>query len=393
MHRLLQRTSVCHNPRLLSDCYSRSQAIPIIHRFAMATNSPASSAAQLSPEGYKPRYVDIGINLTDPVYTGLYHGTQRHPSDISAVISRAQSVGCTKLLVTGSDISESAKAIELAKEYRSCLSHFAILQPTWTNELHNQTAGTVYTTLGIHPCSSSSFTSEESASKIITELRTLYESAPTNTVVAFGELGLDYDRLPLCDAPAQRLSFSSQLSLASTLNLPLFLHSRAAHEDFLRILSDHTSSLPKRGVVHSFTGTLSEMRELVSLGWSIGINGCSLKTEENLQVVKEIPLDKLMLETDGPWCECRASHASAGYLKVAEGWEDPWAKEWVKKEKWAEGKLVKGRNESACIGKVGWVVAGVRGESLERVCEAAWENSVKMFGLGVGEGENGKVGV
>ncbi|CAG8976418.1 hypothetical protein HYALB_00008543 [Hymenoscyphus albidus] len=370
MHRLLQRTSVCHNPRLLSDCFSKTQVIPIIRTFAMATNPPASSAAQTPPEGYKPRYVDIGINLTDSVYTGLYHGTQRHPSDLSAVISRAQSIGCTKLLVTGSDISESGKAIDLAKEY----------------------PGTIYTTLGIHPCSSSSFTSEESASKIITELRTLYESAPANTVVAFGELGLDYDRLPLCDALAQRLSFSTQLSLASTLNLPLFLHSRAAHEDFLRILSEHTSSLPKRGVVHSFTGTLFEMRELVSLGWSIGINGCSLKTEENLQVVKEIPLDKLMLETDGPWCECRASHASAGYLKVAKGWEDPWAKEWVKKEKWAEGKLVKGRNESACIGKVGWLVAGVRGESLERVCEAAWENSVKMFGLGVEEGENGKVG-
>lgn len=99
-------------------------------------------------------------------------------------------------------------------------------------------------------------------------------------------------------------------------------------------------------------------------------------------MVKEIPLEYLMLETDGPWCECRASHASAGYLKAAEGWEDPWAKEWVKKEKWSEGKLVKGRNESACIGKVAWVVAGVKGVSLREICEAAWGNSVRMFGLG-----------
>jgi TatD DNase family protein len=147
------------------------------------------------------------------------------------------------------------------------------------------------------------------------------------------------------------------------------------------LLKEHEGKLPKRGVVHSFTGTLEEMKELVSLGWDIGINGCSLKTVENCEVVKQIPLERLQLETDGPWCEIRASHASSECLrdfKDGERWK------WVKKEKWEEGALVKGRNESALIGKVVWVVAKLKGVSLEVVCEAAWGNSVRMFGLGEG---------
>ncbi|KAL8854763.1 MAG: hypothetical protein Q9221_000546 [Calogaya cf. arnoldii] len=121
-----------------------------------------------------------------------------------------------------------------------------------------------------------------------------------------------------------------------SLQLPLFLHSRAAHTTFLRILRPHLASL--RGLVHSFTGTLPEMQELISLGFHIGINGCSLKTAQNLEVVKAVPLDRLQLETDGPWCEIRASHAGMEVLKGVmerEGEEERWKK--VKKEKWEEG--------------------------------------------------------
>lgn len=218
-------------------------------------------------------------------------------------------------------------------------------------------------------------------------------SKASGHAVAFGEIGLDYDRLFLCPKETQLEFFAKQLDIAVEIDMPLFLHSRAAHEDFVRLLKEKTEKggLKKRGVVHSFTGTKEEMLELVQEGWSIGINGCSLKTVENCEVVKAIPLEKLQIETDGPWCEMRPSHAGSTYLKDYTGPEEQegggtggLGKGWrsVKKEKWVEGAVVKGRNEPCFIGKVAWAVAGIRGESLDVMCEAAWDNTVRMFGLG-----------
>lgn len=89
------------------------------------------------------------------------------------------------------------------------------------------------------------------------------------------------------------------------VQLPLFLHSRAAHADFVRllksVLGEELERIGKGGLVHSFTGTVEEMRELVGLGLHVGVNGCSMKTDENLEVVRAIPLDRLQIETDGPW--------------------------------------------------------------------------------------------
>ena len=64
---------------------------------------------------------------------------------------------------------------------------------------------------------------------------------------------------------------------------------------------DRLPDLPKRGCVHSFTGTMEEMKRMVTLGLDVGINGCSLKSDENVEVVKEVPLERLQIETDGPW--------------------------------------------------------------------------------------------
>ena len=132
--------------------------------------------------------------------------------------------------------------------------------------------------------------------------------------------------------------------------------------------------------MHSFTGTAEEMQDLVEMGFDIGINGCSLKTEENCQVVKQVPLERLQLETDGPWCEIRASHASMQHLKGKEKEMGEWKS--VKKEKFVEGAMVKGRNEPCMIGRVAYAVAGIKGLNLEVVTEAAWANTIKMFGLG-----------
>jgi TatD DNase family protein len=138
--------------------------------------------------------------------------------------------------------------------------------------------------------------------KLLEELRKLaLESKAAGFAVAFGEIGLDYDRLFLCPQDQQRKYFEAQLDLAIDVQLPLFLHSRAAGEDFEQLLGLRLDKLPKKGLVHSFTGTVEEMRRLAAMGLDIGVNGCSMKTEENLEVVKEIPLDRLQIETDGPW--------------------------------------------------------------------------------------------
>ncbi|KAI0116328.1 TatD family hydrolase [Nemania sp. FL0031] len=413
---------------------------------------------------YKPRYIDIGINLADPIFRGVYHGKERHPDDLQAVVSRAHEVGCQKLLITGSDFKSSRHALDIAKEY----------------------PGVVYTTAGIHPCSSAIFSSShahhdtkeytmpsdpdpeapvsedhdpdaEKTREIISELRALIESARSThpgALVAFGEFGLDYDRLHYCSKKIQLHSFAAQLDLALALapQPPLFLHSRAAHADFVGLLKAkfgaRLEKLERGGVVHSFTGTAAEMQELADLGLYIGTNGCSFKTEENCAVVKEIPLDRLMLETDGPWCEIRPTHAGWRHLLEAKAKGEgiyaglsngngdestpastaaptpditrtatpnpgqdlsapttqpkqvkppkkPKRKEpevperWrtVKKEKWTEGAMVKGRNEPCMIERVAQVVAGVRGDPLQDVCEAAWANTVKVFGLGESERE------
>ena len=223
----------------------------------------------------------VGINLTDPTFHGKYHGKKVHEADLEHVLSRAIDVGCEKFMVTGSDLQESKNAIALAEKY----------------------PGHCYATVGVHPCSTKTFdTHQGGPSQLLQELEHLATNAKERGfVTAFGEIGLDYDRLMLTGKSQQLKYFEAQLDLAVKVQLPLFLHSRAAGEDFERLLSARLPRLPKRGVVHSFTGTVEEMERLVALGLDIGVNGCSMKTEENLEVVKRIPLRHLQIETDGPW--------------------------------------------------------------------------------------------
>ncbi|OXV11486.1 hypothetical protein Egran_00751 [Elaphomyces granulatus] len=304
------------------------------------------------------RYVDIGINLGDPVFRGSYHGKKVHDDDLADIIQRARDVGCLKFMVTGSDLRESEHAIRLAQDY----------------------PGVCYATVGVHPCQAKTFDSFPGGPvQMLDELKELaLQSKKAGFAVAFGEIGLDYDRLFLSPKDQQLKYFEAQLDLAIEIQLPLFLHSRAASEDFERLLRARLDKLPKRGLVHSFTGTVEEMTRLVSMGFCIGVNGCSMKTDENLEVVKKIPLDSLQIETDGPWCEIRATHASAKYLKDA-----PPLPKAVKKEKWQQGCMVKGRNEPVAIAQVAHVIAGAKGIPVEEVCEVAWNNSTRMFGLGV----------
>ncbi|TKA68032.1 hypothetical protein B0A55_08370 [Friedmanniomyces simplex] len=290
------------------------------------------------------RYADIGINLSDPIFHGVHHGKRAHEDDLQHVVQRALEAGVRKMMVTGSDLQESKNAIKIAEEY----------------------PGLCYATVGVHPCSAKSFEKyPEGPEALLAELQTLaQESRDSGKVTAFGEIGLDYDRLQLCDKETQLVYFAKQLDLAVELQMPLFLHSRAAASDFERLLKERLDKLPKRGCVHSFTGTLEEMQAIVDMGFDIGINGCSMKTEENLAVVKEVPLERMQIETDGPWCDMRPSHASAQYTKNA-----PELPKSVKKEKWSADAMVKGRNEPCAIPRVAYAVAGIKGVSMEEVCE------------------------
>ena len=248
-------------------------------------------------------------------------------------------------MVTGSDLQESKNAIKLANEY----------------------PGLCYATVGVHPCAAKSFEAHPGGpGALLEELRSLAQEArDAGTAAAFGEIGLDYDRLHFCDKETQILYFEKQLELACELDMPLFLHSRAAAADFERLLKARLDRLPKRGLVHSFTGTVEEMRGIVALGFDVGIDGCSLKTEENLIVVKEVPLERLQIETDGPWCEMRPSQASAKFTADA-----PPLPKAVKKEKWSQECMVKGRNEPCTIARVAHVIAKVKGMAMDEVCEA-----------------------
>lgn len=248
-------------------------------------------------------------------------------------------------MVTGSDLKESHHAIQIAKNH----------------------AGLCYGTVGVHPCSAKQFDScVGGPSAMLTELKELsLKGKESGHAVAFGEIGLDYDRLFLTGKEQQLKYFEAQLDIAVEVQLPLFLHSRAASEDFERLLGLRLPKLPKRGLVHSFTGTMEEMKRMLDLGLDIGVNGCSMKTEENIEVVKEIPLDRLQIETDGPWCEMRPSQASAKYLTDA-----PPLPKAVKKEKWVAGVMIKGRNEPATISNVAHAIAKIKGIPTEEVTEA-----------------------
>ena len=164
-------------------------------------------------------------------------------------------------------------------------------------------AGLCYATVGVHPCSAHIFDSYEGGPEaLLHELESLaLEAKDAGHATAFGEIGLDYDRFYLCGKEQQLKYFEAQLEVAVKVQLPLFLHSRAASDDFQRLLVPRLSKLPKKGLVHSFTGTIEEMERLVAMGLDIGVNGCSMKTEENLQVVRAIPLERMQIETDGPW--------------------------------------------------------------------------------------------
>lgn len=297
---------------------------------------------------YFKKLIDIGANLTDPMFRGIYHSSLKHQDDFAFMLARAKEAGLEKMIVTGGSLEDSKEALSIAQR-----------------DLN------LYSTVGCHPTRCKEFEAHEGGpDAYLDELRKL-ASEGGSKVVAIGELGLDYDRLHFCPKETQKQFFERQLSLAQEINLPLFLHNRNSIDDFIEILRRNAGKFSSRGgVVHSFDGSPDDLQKILNMGFYIGINGCSLKTEENLEVAKMIPSNKLMIETDCPWCEIKKSHASFKYVKTMP----------QKSKDAKDDKLpVKNRNEPSSLIQVLEVLASLRNEDIEQLAEQVWLNTNKLF--------------
>lgn len=312
-------------------------------------------------------FVDIGANLVDPMYQGSYREKQRHEADLDAVLQRAWDNHLDKIIITAGTVPESDKAMDLIEKFE--------IQTT-----NDQSTQRLFSTVGVHPtrCKSEFGETDASWEKYLQSMKeTITRGIENGHVVAMGELGLDYARLQFCDVETQKRGFIAQLQIAKEFNLPLFLHNRETGTDLLDILKEHyyndDTNTDQRagGVVHSFDDTLELAEAFMELGLFIGINGCSLKTEDNLNVAKEIPLDRLLLETDCPWCDIRQSHAGFGHVQT----KFPTKPE----KKYEPGSCVKGRYEPCHIRQVAEVIAGVKGVSVEEVAKTSRENAYRLF--------------
>ncbi|MFT3790628.1 MAG: TatD family hydrolase [Rudaea sp.] len=206
--------------------------------------------------------VDIGANLT--------HESFRH--DFDAVLARAQAHGVAELIVTGASAQGMRDALALARAH----------------------PGVLYATAGVHPHHARDFDADTEAL-----LRQLHAQPE---VVAVGETGLDYHR-NFSSREAQLFAFEHQLQLAVECGKPLFLHQRDAHADFLACM-DNVRGRIGPAVVHCFTGKSGELFDYLDRDLHIGITGwiCDERRGAHLRdLVKSIPADRLMLETDAPY--------------------------------------------------------------------------------------------
>ncbi|OTB09350.1 hypothetical protein M426DRAFT_70658 [Hypoxylon sp. CI-4A] len=305
------------------------------------------------------QYADVAVTATAKEFDGFYRNKKYHPADFVNTLDRALGAGVERVMLTAMSLSDVPVNLSIAQS-----------RPTQC-----------FVTIGVHPYHAAELDNggPEYLEKLTESLRDALALSP-RPVAAFGELGLDYDRLNHAPKDVQIRAFKAQLDLfvMHEWDLPLFLHCRAAFDDFVEIIMPYLEKLPRRGLVHSFVGSTAQMRKLAELGFDISVNGFSFKDRESLDMVAAIPLDHLQIETDAPWGEIKSgSEVAKQYLVHV-----PSLPPSKKKDKWDASCMVKERNESCAIERVAYVVAGLKGISVEEVAEAAWRNSVFMFRLG-----------
>lgn len=328
-------------PLRITRCMIAITINPAAHRLSRALTSRAVSDFAINSTMH---FIDIAANLTDGMYQGEYGGNRRHDPDLATVLSRARDAGVVRTMVTAGTLSQSREALSMCSSDAS-----------------------LFCTVGVHPTRAAEML--HNPDEYVRHLMQVVKDGK-DKVVAIGECGLDFDRAHFCSKEDQMPGFLAQFELAEKTGLPMFLHDRNTGGDFGRVVRDNRSRFCT-GVVHSFTGTMEEMREYVDMDLYIGINGCSLKTEENLRVARAVPLDRLMLETDCPYCEIRSTHAGSGHVKS----------KWPSKDKkrYVADALVKGRNEPCQVRQVCEVLAAIRNESEEDVARACFNNTMMVF--------------
>jgi len=237
-------------------------------------------------------------------------------ADRDEVLDRARKAGVQWVLVPGTDLESSRRAVALAERYRE-----------------------VRAAVGVHPTSTGEFSAET-----VAELRDL---AAHPKVDAVGEIGIDlyWKIVPLI---TQTKALETQLELAASLNLPVIIHDRDAHSEVMAALR---AVRPGVGVVlHAFSGDTSMAREAVEAGYYLGVDGpLTYKRNEALRgIFKALPLERILIETDAP------------YLPP-----QPW-----------RGK----RNEPAYVRAVAEKLAEIRVQDVSEVAEATSANGARLFG-------------
>jgi TatD DNase family protein len=244
-----------------------------------------------------------------------------YSKDLDAVIERARSAGVARMMTIGVNKRTSAQAVSLAQSHTG-----------------------IYASVGIHPHD------VKNCNESI--LQDLINLAKNKKVRAWGEMGLDFNRMysPRKD---QEKWFIKQLEIADELDLPMIFHERDSNGRFLEILKDHKSTVIK-GVVHCFSGSRNELDQYLALGLHIGITGIlTIKSRgaQLRQLVPGIPADRLLVETDAP------------YLVPA-----------------PEKNRIR-RNEPAFVKSVLLKLAEVRNEDPEDLAQIIWQNTCRLYGL------------
>ncbi len=190
--------------------------------------------------------------------------------DVGAVVQRAHAAGVEKMIVIGTNMADSIKAIELAHQYPN-----------------------IYATIGIHPHDSKN--ADEAGYERFKALAT------DPKVVAYGEIGLDFfrDHSP---KPVQRREFARQLNLAGELGLPVIIHDRDAHREVYDIIRSE-EGYRNGGVIHCFSADFSWAKRFVDLGFAISLPGTITFPKSHIQreVAEKLSLDDLLIETDAPF--------------------------------------------------------------------------------------------